>query len=189
MSSKLVGLSAQIYQLKITLRGSKPPVWRRVLVPGKFSLYKLHQIIQIVMGWTNSHLHQFTIDGRHYSIPSSEDWEPVIDERRHFLNQIAPREKRKFVYEYDFGDTWEHEIVVEKILLPEAGIKYPMCINGKLACPPEDVGGIWGYDTFLKAINDPNHEEHDSYLEWIGGEFNPEEFNLDEINQALRRVK
>ncbi|HLC16397.1 MAG TPA: plasmid pRiA4b ORF-3 family protein, partial [Thermodesulfovibrionia bacterium] len=90
---------------------------------------------------------------------------------------------------YDFGDSWEHEIVVEKILSPEAAIKYPMCINGKLTCPPEDVGGVWGYDTFLEAINDPNHEEHDSYLEWIGGEFNPEEFNLDEINQALRQVK
>jgi hypothetical protein len=78
---------------------------------------------------------------------------------------------------------------VEKISPPEAGMKYPVCIKGKRACPPEDVGGVWGYDSFLEAIHDPNHEEHDSYLEWVGGEFDPEAFNLDEINQALRQVK
>jgi Plasmid pRiA4b ORF-3-like protein len=188
MSAKSVGSSDQIYQLKITLRDSKPPIWRRVMVPSNFSLYKLHQVIQMAMGWTNSHLHQFIIDGQYYSIPSAEDWPPVIDERRYTLSQIAPYVKRKFVYEYDFGDSWEHAIVVEKILPPETGVKYPVCIKGKRACPPEDVGGVWGYATFLEAINDPTHEEHDSYLEWIGDEFDSEEFNLDEINQELRRV-
>jgi len=178
-----------IYQLKVTLRGSRPPIWRRVLVPGKFSLRKLHQVIQLVMGWTDSHLHQFIIDGQYYSIPSSEDYEPVRDERRHSLSQIATREKRKFFYEYDFGDSWEHEIVVEKILSPESGVKYPACIKGKRACPPEDVGGLWGYETFLEAIGDPHHEEHDSYLEWVGGDFDPEACDLGEINQALARVK
>jgi hypothetical protein len=97
--------------------------------------------------------------------------------------------KRKFVYEYDFGDSWEHAIVVEKIVPPEAGVKYPRCLKGKRACPPEDVGGIWGYANFLEAIHDPNHEEHDSYLAWISGAFDPEALDLDEINQALRRVK
>jgi len=178
-----------IYQLKVTLRGSRPPIWRRVLVPGKFSLHKLHQAIQLVMGWTESHLHQFIIDGQYYSIPSSEDYEPVRDERRHSLSQIATREKRKFFYEYDFGDSWEHEIVVEKILSPESGVKYPACIKGKRACPPEDIGGLWGYETFLEAIGDPHHEEHDSYLEWVGGDFDPEACDLGEINQALARVK
>ena len=189
MSAKKLDLSDQIYQLKITLRGSTPPIWRRVMVPGKFSLYKLHQVIQMAMGWTNRHLHQFIIDGQYYGIPSSEDWETVIDESCYALSQIAPHAKRKFVYEYDFGDSWEHEIVVEKIPPPETGVKYPMCIKGKRACPPEDVGGVWGYATFLEAINDPTHEEHDSYVEWIGGEFDSEEFNLDQINQGLRRVK
>jgi hypothetical protein len=189
MSAKSVGLSDQIYQLKITLRDSKPPIWRRVMVPSTFSLYKLHQVIQRAMGWTNSHLHQFIIDGQYYSIPSSTDWEPIIDEHLYTLRQIAPHAKRKFVYEYDFGDSWEHTIVVEKILPPETGAKYPMCIKGKRACPPEDVGGVWGYATFLEAINDPTHEEHDSYVEWSGGEFDSEEFNLDEINQGLRRMK
>ena len=189
MTAKPASSSDQIYAIKITLRGSKPPIWRRVQVPGKFSLYKLHQVIQLAMGWTNSHLHQFIIDGQYYGIPSPEDWEPVIDERRHALSQIAPDVKRKFVYEYDFGDSWEHEIVVEKILPPAPGIAYPVCIKGKRACPPEDVGGIWGYEIFLDAISDPTHEEHVSYLDWIGGEFDPEECSLDEINHALRRVK
>lgn len=134
-------------------------------------------------------MHQFVIDGQYYGIPTPEDWEPVIDERRYALSRIARHAKRKFVYEYDFGDSWEHEIVVEKILRPETGLKYPNCITGKRACPPEDVGGTWGYVTFLEAMSDPTHEEHDSYLEWIGGEFDPEEFNLGEINRVLQRVK
>jgi hypothetical protein len=189
MSTKSAGAADPIYQLKITLQGSRPPIWRRVQVPGKFSLYKLHQVIQVAMGWTDSHLHQFLIVGRVYGIPSPEDWEPVMDERRHRLSTIFSGQKSRFVYEYDFGDSWEHGIVVEKILPPEIGFKYPRCIAGKRACPPEDVGGIWGYAEFLEAIRDPAHQEHVAYLEWVGEEFDPEAFNLEEINQELRRVK
>ncbi|MEZ4771186.1 MAG: plasmid pRiA4b ORF-3 family protein [Caldilineales bacterium] len=189
MANKTVSTADAIYQLKITLRGSRPPIWRRVLVPGSFSLYKLHQVIQLAMGWTDSHLHQFIIDGQYYGIPSPDDWEPVIDERRHTLNKIAPGPKYKFIYEYDFGDSWEHEILVESIAEAEAGVQYPVCINGKRACPPEDVGGVWGYADFLEALSDPNHSEHEMYNEWIGGEFDPEEFDLDEINAELRRLK
>lgn len=189
MAAKARGVSDQVYQLKITLRGSKPPIWRRVMVPGKFSLYKLHQVIQRAMGWEDSHLHQFIIDGEYYSIPSSDDWEPVIDERRYALSRIARHEKSKFVYEYDFGDNWEHTILVEKILPAETGVEYPLCLKGKRACPPEDVGGVWGYEGFLEAVRDPGHEEHETYLEWIDGGFDSEEFHLDMINQALRQVK
>ena len=189
MTAKARGVSDQVYQLKITLRGSKPPIWRRVAVPGKFSLYKLHQVIQLAMGWEDSHLHQFIIDGEYYRISSPDDWEPVIDERRYALSRIAPHEKSKFVYEYDFGDSWEHIILVEKILPAETGVKYPVCLKGKRACPPEDVGGVWGYEAFLEAVSDPGHEEHDTYVEWMDGEFDPEAFDLDEINQALQRVK
>ncbi len=177
-----------IYQLKITLRESRPPIWRRVLVPGSVNLHKLHQIIQIAMGWTDSHLHQFIIDGEFYAIPSKEDWEPVSDERKLKLKRVAPTVKRKFVYEYDFGDSWRHEVLVEKILPPTPGEKYPQCIKGKRACPPEDVGGVWGYERFLEALQDADHEEHDSYLEWVGEEFDPEKFDLVEINQALELI-
>ncbi len=189
MANKATGAAGPIYQIKITLRDSKPPIWRRVLVPGNFSLYKLHKVIQLAMGWTDSHLHQFIIDGQYYGIPSPDDWEPMIDERRHTLSKIAPEPKRKFIYEYDFGDSWEHQILVESIIQPEAGVKYPVCIKGKRACPPEDVGGVWGYDEFLAAIADPSHSEHETYTEWIGGDFDPEEFDLDDINEELRRLK
>jgi hypothetical protein len=181
-----------IYQLKITLLHSRPPIWRRVLVPGHFTLHKLHLVIQLAMGWEGGHLHHFLVDGQYYSCPyqgSDEEDTGDADSRRVTLAQIAPREKRKFVYEYDFGDSWEHEILVEKILPPEPGAKYPQCVKGKGACPPEDVGGVWGYANFLEAIHNPEHEEHEMYLEWIGGEFDPEAFDLERANLALKRVK
>ena len=180
----------QIYQLKITLRDSKPPIWRRVLVEDSINLYELHQIIQIAMGWTDSHLHQFIIDGEYYTMPDPYAMRPFVDERHFQLKQVVQYEKIKFVYEYDFGDSWEHQILVEKIAQPDSGIQYPICIKGKRACPPEDVGGVWGYyDSFLEAMNDPNHEEHDSYLEWWGGQFDPESFDLEEVNLNLQKIK
>ena len=186
MSAKSTDL---VYQLKVSLRDSKPPIWRRLVVPGSITLHKLHKIIQIAMGWTDSHLHQFIIADEYFGIPSPEDWQPVMDERRYRLNQIAPSEKVKFIYEYDFGDSWEHEILVEKIQAPETGIKYPLCIKGKRACPPEDVGGVWGYMEFVEAMRDPNHAEHASYVEWWGDDFDPEEFDIEVVNRALQRIK
>jgi len=189
MPAKSKSASDRIYQLKITLRGSKPPIWRKVLVPGEFSLYRLHRVIQDAMGWTDSHLHQFIIHGEYYSIPSPDDFEPAMDERRFTLGKIIPFEKFKFLYEYDFGDSWEHTIVVEKIFPRQVDTKYPQCIKGKGACPPEDVGGIWGYADFLEAIKDPQHAEHESYLEWVGDDFDPEAFDLDMVNSVLARIK
>jgi hypothetical protein len=156
------------------------------MVPGKFNLYKLNQVIQTAMGWTNSHLHQFIIDGERYSIPDVDDEEPVIDERLHTLSQIAPYKNYKFLYEYDFGDNWEHDVVVEKIL---TNITFALCLEGERACPPEDVGGTGGYKEFLKAIKDPDHEEHDSCLLWVGGKFDPEQVDFSKVNRALMRVK
>lgn len=184
--SKPVG---PVYQLKITLKGSHPPIWRRLLVPSGFSLNKLHNVIQLAMGWTDSHLHHFIVDGEYYSVPSPDDFEPVADERNLTLGQAAPFEKHRFEYEYDFGDSWTHVIVVEKIQSPEPNVAYPCCVKGKRACPPEDVGGVYGYKTFLEAILDPKHEEHESFMEWIGGDFDPEEFDIDSVNGALMRVK
>jgi len=192
MPTRSIQDTAPIYQLKITLREIRPPIWRRVLTPGAVSLHKVHKIIQIVMGWMDCHLHCFTVDGVTYSYPEPDsDWEDSgdLDSRRVKLMQIAPQARRKFLYEYDFGDTWEHDILVEKILPPEPGAKYPVCVAGKRACPPEDVGGVWGYAEFLKAIRDPEHREHASYLEWLGRPFDPEAFDLEGVNQLLRRIR
>jgi len=174
-----------IYQIKVTLRYSKPPIWRRIQVRGDTRLDQLHMILQAVMGWWNAHLHQFVVGNIYYGEPHPDYGFEMRDESRVKLAQVVPHEKAKFVYEYDFGDSWEHELLVEKILPAEKGVRYPRCIKGKRACPPEDVGGVWGYDDFLEAIKDPKHPEHEDMLEWIGDEFDPEEFDLAALNEAL----
>ncbi len=170
-----------VYQLKVTIKDSKPPIWRRVLVPGNVTLYDLHEILQVVMGWENYHLHMFTIAGEIYGDPEDDETGDLgtENETRYRLDQLGLLEKARFSYEYDFGDSWEHAILVEKILPAEKGVHYPVCVTGKRACPPEDVGGVWGYEEFLQAIADPENEEHEEYMGWIGPEFDPEEFDLD----------
>lgn len=176
----------QIYQIKITLRDSKPPIWRRVELPAAITLSQLHQVIQAAMGWYDSHLHQFVVGEDYYGVPDPEDFREVRDERRVKFNQILTEPKQKLVYEYDFGDNWQHIVLLEKIVSPEPGVTYPRCTAGKRACPPEDVGGVWGYDSFLEAIRDPANPEHEEMLDWVGGEFDPEEFDLDEVNRIGR---
>jgi hypothetical protein len=177
-----------IYQIKVTLNGSKPPIWRRVLVPDSIALHQLHNILQIVMGWDNYHLHQFIIDGEYFGEPEEEDGysEELKNEKRYRLNQFVTRKGFKFVYEYDFGDSWEHVVHVEAILPIEKGAQYPVCLEGKRACPPEDIGGVWGYDDFLKAFADPKHPEHDDIVEELGEDFDPGFFDLDDVNLGLR---
>ena len=177
-----------VYQIKVALERSKPPIWRRLLVPGDFTLGDLHNIIQTAFGWWDYHLHQFIIGEVYFGVPypGYDDYLNMNDERKMRLHQITEREGFKFRYEYDFGDGWLHQVLVEKILPPEPGQDYPLCIKGRRACPPEDVGGIWGYYYFLEAIGDPEHEEHDEYLEWAGDEFDPAAFDLEEANDALR---
>jgi hypothetical protein len=177
------------YQLKVTLKHLRPPIWRRIQVTGDTSLFKLHRVLQVVMGWTDSHLHQFIVRGSYYGTPHPDFGFDVRDERRVALAEIASSPKTKFTYEYDFGDSWEHEILVEKMLPPDKGIYYPICLTGKRACPPEDCGGVWGYAGFLEAILDPDHPDHEEMLEWVGGSFDPEAFDLDAINRALRRIR
>ncbi|HEX2171161.1 MAG TPA: plasmid pRiA4b ORF-3 family protein [Dehalococcoidia bacterium] len=180
--------SKTIYQLKVTLKGFRPPIWRRLQVRGDTRLSNLHTIIQCAMGWQDYHLHEFKVGKQHYWVPDPDDWHEVLDERKALLGQVAPAEKVRFAYEYDFGDSWEHEILVEKILPPETGAQYPRCVTGKRACPPEDVGGVWGYAEFLEAIGDPDHEEHERLLEWAGGSFDSDAFDLDEVNTRLREL-
>lgn len=180
--------SQTVYQLKITLKDAKPPIWRRVQVLNDMSLQQLHHLIQLVMGWTDSHLHQFTIAGIEYGQPMPDYEFDVRNEVPVKLNKVISGEKFKFLYTYDMGDSWDHEILVEKILPREAEQLYPMCLTGKRACPPEDCGGVWGYAELVEAIQDPNHPNHEEMLEWVGGEFDPNEFDLDEINQHLRTI-
>lgn len=184
MATKKQAKPEEIHQLKVTLKHFRPPIWRRILVTGDTTLDRLHQILQAAMGWTDSHLHQFKVRGKFYGVLNDDylGWLEMLDEEKFNLNEIVKGERGKFVYEYDFGDSWEHDVVVEKILPPEPGMHYPIYIKGRRACPPEDVGGVWGYAEFLDALRDPEHPEHEGYWEWVGGEFDPEYFDLDEVN-------
>lgn len=186
MSTKKQPVS--VYQLKVTLKESKPPIWRRIQVNSDITLYKLHQILQVVMGWFNCHLHQFVVHGEYYGTPDPDFDFEVKNEKRVKLNQVASTTGDKFVYEYDFGDSWEHVILLEKILQPEAEVHYPICLKGKRACPPEDCGGIWGYNDLLEIIQDSAHPEHKDMLERLGGSFDPEEFDLGVVNQKLKTI-
>ncbi len=187
-----------IYQLKITLRRSSPPIWRRIQVPADIRLDMLHTVIQGVMGWSDYHLHEFTDNVRdrrnspRYGVPEPEalfGLPEMQDERKFRLNQLLTAPKQKIVYEYDFGDSWEHDVLLEKILPPDPDARYPRCIKGARACPPEDVGGVWGYQGFLEAMADPQHEEHEQYVEWIGDTFDPEAFDVDAVNRRLQLAR
>ncbi len=178
-----------VYQIKVTLNAISPPVWRRILVADKITLLDLHHAIQDVFGWMDYHLHEFTIRGLTYGDPANDEWDEldIKDETKFPLRKFNFRQGTRFTYQYDFGDSWNHTLVVEKILPFEKGMALPQCIKGVRACPPEDVGGPWGYSDFLEAIKDPHHEEHDRYLEWIGGEFDPDAFDLEGVNNRLRQ--
>lgn len=178
---------APIYQIKVTLRDSKPPIWRRIQVTGDTTLNNLHLILQEVMGWEGNHLYQFIVGQTYFGEPDPEF--DAEDDSKVKLSQIMQREKQKFIYEYDFGDSWLHEILIEKILPPEPGVSYPLCLKGKRACPPEDCGGVWGYGDLLETIKDPGDEEYEEMMDWLGGDFDPEAFDLDYINQRLKSIR
>jgi hypothetical protein len=183
---------SQVFQLKVTLKGSKPPIWRRIRVRGSMTLPRLHDCLQTVMGWTDSHLHQFVLRGPggqriFYGQPDPDgNLEWGLSERRVRLDRLVAAPKDRFVYEYDFGDGWEHDILVEQVLPPDPEGKHPVCLAGKRACPPEDVGGIWGFAEFLEAMANPEHPEHEERLEWYGDDFDPDEFSVEEVNRQLR---
>ena len=187
-ANHLQSKAESIYQLKITLKDFRPPIWRRVQVKSNITLGKLHQIIQASMGWTNSHLHGFSIGGVEYGEPLPELELEIKNEQKVKLSKVVTGEKQKFFYTYDMGDSWEHEILVEKVLPHDPLVCYPVCITGKRACPPEDCGVVWGYADFLEAITQPDHPEHESMLEWVGGAFDPDAFILSEVNQLLQQI-
>lgn len=177
------------HRLKVTIDGIRPPIWRRVLVPSDVTLARLHQVIQEMFGWWDYHLHEFEIAGTRYGIDDGEGWgDPPLDERRTKLAKVAPNGSR-FLYRYDFGDDWEHRIEVEDIVALEPNATYPRCVAGKRACPPEDVGGPWGYAELLRVIADPSDDEHESMVQWSGGSFDPDRCDLLVINAALNPIR
>ena len=186
MATRKARPTTEVYQLKISLKGSRPLIWRRVQVTGDIALSGLHHIIQTAMGWDTGHLHVFTINGVDYGemdMPEIPDWE---DEELVEFRQVAAAGVRRFRYEYDLGDSWQHEITIEKILPLDPAVRYPVCLKGENACPPEDCGGIGGYYDMLAALADPDDPEHEHYLEWLGDEFDPEAFDLEAANRTLR---
>jgi hypothetical protein len=187
----------KVYQLHISLKHIKPPIWRRFLVKDDVTFAKLHKIIQIVMGWEDEHLHEFTIDGRSIGTPSDEWFGPEVeDEKKTRLSKTNLAEKQKFRYEYDFGDSWEHVITVEKILPVESEVKYPICLAGKKACPPEDCGGFPGYQQLYKLSKLPKNELDEEDMErlawltdWCGEGFDFEYFSVDDVNSFLGKMR
>jgi hypothetical protein len=182
----------EIYQIKVTLLGTKPPIWRRLLVPAGLTLEQLHHVVQAAMGWQDSHLHSFRIGQKSFRIPDPEDalmGLPAGDERKVRLFTVLGKVGSKAVYTYDFGDNWEHSIAVEKLLQPEDGRTYPVCVAGKRRGPPEDCGGVHGFYNLLEAISDPDHEDHEEMQDWIDGDFDPEDFSVDEVNGMLTHLQ
>lgn len=179
---------APVYQLEVTLEDSRPPIWRRILVPGNITLPRLHRVLQAVMGWEDYHLHQFMAGGKRYSIPHPDDWVEVTDERRVPLSRLLREPGDRLEYEYDFGDGWRHRVVLEEVL-PDLELAHPVCLAGERAGPPEDSGGVWGYQEMLEAVRDRAHPDYKQYREWLRDGFDPEEFPLEAINQELRRVR
>lgn len=182
-----------VFQIKITLVGSKPPIWRRFLIDPNENLFNLHLVIQILMGWTDSHLHQYIQGKTFFAMPDRSDegsfGSERLDESKFKIFQVLDKPKAKIIYEYDFGDSWGHVLVLEKILPQEESKKYPVCLDGALACPPEDCGGIFAYRNILEIIGNPDHEDHEEMIEWLDDEFDPKEFHLSVINSRLQRMK
>jgi len=167
----------KILQLKISLLDIKPEIWRRIEVEEKSSFHELHEIIQTVMGWDNAHLYSFEFN-KNERISDEEAGNIIISEK-------LIKEKQKFKYIYDFGDDWEHAIVVEKISVKQAGKNYPLCTDGEMNCPPEDCGGAWSFRELMKIVKNKNHPEYEERMEWLGDDYDPEYFNMKEVNLGL----
>lgn len=179
---------SKIYELYVELQYIEPLIWRRLLVPAAISLAKLHSLLQLAMGWTNSHLHSFTFGHETYGMAGTDALGELgmRDERRKTLQTLLKDGRREFLYEYDFGDSWVCRIIVTPARHADPEWHYPLCTGGARAAPPDDVGGPAGYERFLTVLDNPDDEEHESTLVWIGGAFDPEGFDLNAINRTLR---
>jgi hypothetical protein len=199
-SSSGMAATPQVYQFKLVLVGVEPPIWRRIQVPETYSFWDLHVALQDVMGWLDYHLHVFRVPGpgtgevEQIGIPDDDPFEgdkPTLPGWEIPITRHFTRPGTTVPYEYDFGDGWEHELTLEAILPRQAGQKYPLCVDGARACPPEDCGGVYGYENVLTVTQDPAHEEHESMLEWLGGRFEPDRFDPKRVkfDDPARRYK
>lgn len=177
---------ATIYQLKVTLEGIKPPIWRRLHVSGDLTLGKLHYVLQDALGWQNSHLHQFLFGERRIGMVEVDEFDDDLeDEDRIKLNSVAG-EGSRFIYEYDFGDSWIHDVLVERVETVPTKPKHSTCLDGARACPPEDCGGAHGYADVVRALKRPRSKRNAELLEWLGDDYDPEWFDLASTNAAIR---
>ena len=173
---------SNIYQFKIVLKNIKPKIWRRIQIPSNYNFFELHAAIQDAMGWYDCHLHQFEMKtDQYYGLIIGIDECDELDKKAK-LSKYFIHPKDRALYEYDFGDGWEHEIILEKILSKTIDDKYPKCIAGKRACPPEDCGGFWGYEDLLIIMKNPNHEEYAERIEWLGEKFDSETFDPGSVS-------
>jgi len=192
-ASKTSAAKAGIVSLKITLRGAKPPIWRRILVRGGMTLGELHRAILAAMGWYGGHLHVFEIAGEEYGGRDrldeisgfADEMDDIMDEKRVTLNAVIKSGVEKFTYTYDFGDDWQHVVAIERRLPAVDVSSYPACVAGARACPPEDCGGVWGYAELLEALADPAHPEHAEKIEWIGRRLDPDAFSIAAADKRL----
>ena len=178
----------EIIQLKISLQGTKPLIWRRVLVENSISFFKLHYIIQCAMGWENSHLFEFNVGGLRIGEPHEDDegWGgQLMDSVTIILSSLIKIPKEQFTYTYDFGDDWVHLIKLEKFLPIDKNLNYSICIDGELNCPPEDCGGIWGFYDMLEKLKNKKHPEYKELIDWLGKNYDPNKFDIDEVNKSL----
>lgn len=184
----------KVYQFKITLKDTKPPIWRRIQVPSTYTFWDLHVAIQDAMGWMDCHLHEFRVkyplsrSELSFGIPDEEGFDSdstTLPGWKHKVSKYINLAHPTCEYVYDFGDDWRHKVELEDILLAEEGVTYPRCLKGKRACPPEDCGGPWGYLELLEVLSDPEHEEYEDSKVWVesmkGGKFDPERFNPSEV--------
>lgn len=178
----------EVYQIKVVLNGTKPPVWRRFLMPSKINLHGLHHVLQVVMGWTNTHPYYFEIDRQEYSLICDDIDDPYTEDSTRFAIGDVVKKGDKFLYVYDFGDDWRHKLVVEDVLEYGAEEECLRCLKGRRACPPEDCGGAWGYEELLKVLKDPSHEEHRTLMAWLDGPFDPDLFEVDAVDARLREI-
>ncbi len=176
----------RVYQLKVALRGVSPSIWRRVQVWEDYTLDQLHRVLQVAMGWENYHLYEFRIGGAMYRDPHPENEPEILNAKRTRIGNVLPGIGAEFEYLYDFGDYWQHHLVLEAILEPSQDALYPRCTGGERSCPPEDVGGIGGYEHYLQAMADASHEEHEDMMAWRGP-FDPEAFSAGNVNKLLEK--